>query len=151
MKIRIYKVLMVALVFCFSCGNVKTERKAKELEFKERELKHKGAVILEEGRGEPENNSSYVLNESDVMSFLNEWQQAQNNKNLSRYFNFYASDFQGIKKTNKGNTYHYNKKNWMRDRTKMYTSAKNLNISISNVQIEYNGSEASIIFTQTYS
>lgn len=61
---------MVVLVFCFSFGNVEAERKAKELELRERELKHKGAVILEEVRGEPESNSSYVLNENDVMSFF---------------------------------------------------------------------------------
>jgi hypothetical protein len=68
------------------------------------------------------------------------------------YSNFYSPNFQGIKRIKSGQTYYYNHDEWIKDRTKMYTSAKNLVMTVSNVKITENtGKTATVNFTHGYS
>ena len=97
-------------------------------------------------------SESHSLTESEIFSFLNEWLNAQNNKNIVTYSSFYSQDFQGIKRIKSGQIYYYNHDEWITDRTKMYTSAKNLIMTVSNVKITgNNGREARVNFTHGYS
>ncbi|MBK8300439.1 MAG: SPOR domain-containing protein [Chitinophagaceae bacterium] len=68
------------------------------------------------------------------------------------YSNFYSQNFQGIKRIKSGQVYYYNHDEWINDRTKMYTSAKNLVMTVSNVKITGNtGKAAQVNFTHGYS
>jgi serine/threonine protein kinase len=92
------------------------------------------------------------LTEPNILSFLDQWLNAQNQKNLVTYESFYAPDFQGIKRVKNGQKYYYNHDEWIQDRTKMYNSARNLTMTVSNVKISNNtGIKATVEFTHGYS
>lgn len=99
-----------------------------------------------------ERSASVGLTEPEIFSFLNDWLNAQNNKNMVTYSNFYSQEFQGIKRIKSGQVYYYNHNEWINDRTKMYTSAKNLIMTVSNVRItDHSDNKATVNFTHGYS
>lgn len=92
------------------------------------------------------------LTESEIISFLNEWLNAQNTHNLIVYADFYANDFEGIKRIKSGQIFYYTHDEWIRDRTKMYNSAKNLIMTVSDTKIILSsGDNAVVNFTHGYS
>jgi hypothetical protein len=90
------------------------------------------------------------LSKNEVKDFMDKWLDCQNQKKLANYSSFYSEDFEGIKRTKSGRTYRYDLSKWVSDRTKMYTAAKNLNISISNIDIDIEDLEATVKFSQDY-
>src|SRR5690606_7560528 len=95
---------------------------------------------------------SALISEEEINIFLNKWLQAQNDKLYEEYSGCYSNQFQGVRRTKSGGVYYFDYSDWLHDRIKMYTSAKNLNISIGNVQRldnDFNGT--TIKFIQKYS
>lgn len=122
------------------------ENKKKELELKEKELDLK----------EKEMKLNSKLNRipsEEAKVFIENWASIQTNKAIDSYSRLYSDEFQGIKKTKTGKTSFYNYSEWMNDRRKMYSSAKNLSISaydISVVSFDPNSAETKVQFTQYY-
>jgi len=97
-------------------------------------------------------NKGGGLKEAEVLSFLDDWLKSQNNKNMATYSTFYGQNFQGIKRVKSGQTFYYTHDEWIKDRTKMYNSARNLTMTISDVRISNNaGNSARVNFTHGYS
>ncbi len=92
------------------------------------------------------------LNKAAITAFIDQWLLSQNNKNMATYSGFYGSGFSGIKRVKSGQAYTYNRQEWINDRTKMYNSARNLAVTVSDIKIaENNGTSATVIFTYSYS
>lgn len=101
-----------------------------------------------------ENGNSNVagITEKEVTAFLDEWLKAQNSKNMASYASFYDPSFKGIKRVKDGRVFYYNHDEWLNDRTKMYTAARNLSVTATNVRISDNtGEVARVLFTSGYS
>jgi len=123
------------------------EIKKKELELKEKELDLK--------EKEMEFNAKLKrIPPEEVKVFIENWANVQTNKALDSYTSLYSSEFQGIKKTKTGKTTFYNYSEWINDRRKMYSSAKNLVLSAYDVKVvsfDPNTGNTKVQFTQFYS
>lgn len=96
--------------------------------------------------------NSTDISEKEIMTFLDEWLKAQNSKNMASYASFYDPTFKGIKRVKDGRVFYYNHDEWINDRTKMYTAARNLAVTATNVRISDNTGETTrILFTSGYS
>lgn len=130
-------------------SNTSDEIKRKELELKERELNLKEKEL----QNQNSSSGSFTMSTNSLNNFVNDWVNYQNNKNYSAYINCYSLDFKGIKRTKSGKTTAYNYSEWTEDRIKMYSSAKNLYISIRDFEVKQtnNSTQAAVvIFLQNY-
>lgn len=116
------------------------ELKEKELELKEKEMNF--------------NAKQKRIPSEEVKVFVETWANFQTNKAIDAYSNLYSTEFQGIKKTKSGKTTYFNYSDWINDRRKMYTSAKNLYISAYDIKfVSFNEATGNtkVQFTQYYS
>jgi len=116
------------------------ELKEKELDLKEKEMKF--------------NAKQNRIQQEEAKIFIESWAAIQSNKAIDSYISLYSPDFQGIKKTKSGKTTYFNYSEWINDRSKMYTSAKNLSVSAYEIKlITFNETtgKTKIQFTQYYS
>lgn len=101
-----------------------------------------------------ENKKKITITESEVKNFIYQWQTNQNNINIDAYLSQYSTDFQGIKRTKGGKTIYMNYTEWADDRRKMYSSAKNLYIGVSDLvvkELNTDNNTATVEFYQKYS
>lgn len=116
------------------------ELKEKELDLKEKEMKF--------------NAKQKKIPAEEVKIFIENWANIQTNKAIDSYIKLYSTDFQGIKKTKTGKTTYYNYSEWVNDKRKMYSSAKNLLLSAYDIKVvSFNESTGNtrVQFTQFYS
>lgn len=116
------------------------ELKEKELDLREKEMKF--------------NAKQKKIPAEEVKIFIENWATIQTNKAIDSYIKLYSPDFQGIKKTKTGKTTYYNYVEWINDRTKMYSSAKNLLLSAYDIKVvSFNETTGNtrVQFTQFYS
>jgi hypothetical protein len=138
--------LLCLLISSYSCKNSSSnqadvkenpgefELKKKELELKEKELDLKEKELKL-------NAKQRKIPQEEVKAFVENWANIQTNKAMDLYIKLYSEDFQGIKKTKSGKTSYYNYNEWIDDRRKMYSTAKNLYISVYDVKtVLYNDS-----------
>lgn len=101
-----------------------------------------------------ENKKKITITESEVKNFIYQWQTNQNNINIDAYLSQYSPDFQGVKRTKGGKTIYMNYSEWADDRRKMYSSAKNLYIGVSDLvvkELNTDNNTATVEFYQKYS
>jgi serine/threonine protein kinase len=94
-----------------------------------------------------------TINENEVRTFITQWQSYQNSINISGYLSQYSSDFQGIKRTKSGKTFYLNYSEWSADRSKMYSTAENLYIGVTDIVVrnyDNNNGTVEATFKQTY-
>lgn len=153
-------IIIIASFFIFqSCKNSSGSRsEAKdntsdyELRKKELELKEKELDLREKEM--KFNAKQKKIPAEEVKIFIENWATIQTNKAIDSYIKLYSPDFQGIKKTKTGKTTYYNYVEWINDRTKMYSSAKNLLLSAYDIKVvSFNEATGNtrVQFTQFYS
>ncbi len=75
---------------------------------------------------------------SELDSFFNNWITYQNKNMFESYSNYYSTQFQGIRRVyteGAAGTKYCNQEQWLKARKKTYGQAKNLNVSVHNINI----------------
>lgn len=118
-------VIVLFALFLNSCEKEKTDTANEE--------------IKNESNSESQLHQTQIneqLGFNEVNNFINEWCSYQSNSNIQEYLNCYSPDFIGVKRTNSGKEYIYSFSDWAADRSKMYQTAENLNISAIDLNIK---------------
>lgn len=131
MKIKIMRlaenclILLLLLFLLISCKKENTESlKNRSTEESKPNIKKQNDPISDQ------------LTITEVENFILKWCSYQTNYNIQAYLNCYSPEFLGVKKTNSGKQYIYNYSDWSKDRTKMYQTAQDLNVSSEDLKIK---------------
>jgi len=155
-----FLILIIASLFLFqSCNNsssneMETQKASNDLELRKKELELKEKELELKEKEMKFNAKQKRIQQEEVKLFVENWATLQTNKAIDAYTNLYSTDFQGIKKTKTGKTTYFNFSDWMNDRRKMYSTAKNLFISAYDIKVvSFNEATGNtkVQFTQYYS
>ena len=94
--------------------------------------------------------ASAQITESQVSQVIADWLNSQNTGDFSVYSSLYAAEFLGVKRTNSGKHIEFGRRSWLADRSKMFGSGKDLNVSIDNRRVQIDGSSAVVNFDQYF-
>lgn len=91
------------------------------------------------------------ITKEEINDFVNRWSSYQSNKQISDYIGTYDLSFSGIKRTKTGKTYYLNYSEWIADRSNMYSKAKYVTVTCSNINAKIlSESTAEVSFNQLY-
>lgn len=155
-----FLILIIASLFLFqscnksSSNEIDTQKASNDLELRKKELELKEKELDLKEKEMKFNAKQKRIQQEEVKIFVKNWTTLQTNKAIDAYTNLYSADFQGIKKSKTGKTTYFNYSEWMNDRRKMYSTAKNLFISSYDIKVvSFNESSGNtkVQFTQYYS
>lgn len=118
-------ILLLLLFLIISCKKENTEL-----------LKNRSTEESKQDIQKQNDPVSDQLTITEVENFILKWCSYQTNYNIQAYLNCYSPEFLGVKKTNSGKQYIYNYSDWAKDRTKMYQTARDLNVSAAELKIK---------------
>ncbi|HEQ71333.1 MAG TPA: hypothetical protein ENN69_02495 [Spirochaetia bacterium] len=84
---------------------------------------------------------------ADAEAFIRTWVEAQNSGNYRLYASLYLNSFSGVKRTGT-NAYHYQYKEWLADRKKMF--AHPFTVTVENLVITPENGVYQVTFIQTW-
>lgn len=94
-------------------------------------------------------SSANEESQSQAKFLFDMWLTAQNTGNLSVYRTLYAENFTGVRQSG-SRTVNLDLADWIKDRTRMFTSNSRMQVSISDVTTEEDYQGVHFIFTQRF-